>query len=200
MEPDGPHTTSGWESGPTRLGGLSSLRRAYFAVAGESARQYGVTFDDLLVHLWRVRKLEGGLILGAIRHVEDLVHAVACTRGRPQALFDLMVGYERPLVRHCRHWLAEPTATLYVRQILLEIRRSAMASAAQPDQATHLAARYGGVQPLRRWLGNRIVGYLMDSKTPVQVGRIDHRRPVPQVADNLRRQLDKPTQRLTLAR
>ncbi|UCD76870.1 MAG: hypothetical protein JSV91_08060 [Phycisphaerales bacterium] len=196
MESDRLSTTLDHTSRTHRRTALSRLRQAYFAQGRESVQRYGIRFDDVLVHLWRARHTERAFSLRAVRYVDDLVHAVACTHNLGVAWRDLSEYYERPLIRHCRHWLEEPAATLFVRRLLTEMRRPAGGG---PRPALPSLSHYGGTWPLRRWLGNRVVGCLA-GKTLIVAHRPPSSHLRPQVADNLRRQLDKDPQGFTLAR
>ena len=176
---------------------LSRLRRAYFAYARESAERYGISFDHVLMHLWAMRHVERKFSLKTVRYLDDLVHAVACTHGIGSAWRDLADYYERPLVRHCRHWLDEPAATIFIRRLLTEMRQC---TGGVEETAVPSLSRYGGTWPLRRWLGNRVIGCLTEHDRlsrdylPGDGGRRA------QVASNPGRLLDKATEGFTLAR
>ena len=54
--------------------GWNFLRSSYFSQAADVAGRYGVTFDDVVAHLWMVRRTEGRVALRRINYMDDLVH------------------------------------------------------------------------------------------------------------------------------
>ena len=176
---------------------LSRLRQAYFAYGRESAERYGISFDQVITHLWGMRHSERRFSLKSVRYLDDLVHAVACTHDLGSAWRDLSEYYERPLVRHCRHWLEEPAATVFIRRLLTEMRRSTSGAAKSPVPSL---ARYGGTWPLRRWLGNRVIGCLAEKSRLAESYPPPGRALRAQVTLNPGRLLDKTPEGFTLAR
>jgi hypothetical protein len=129
---------------------LADLRRAYFAQAGDIARRYGVDFDQVIdhVHAARANHARGGV--PDIRHMDDLVHAVACVADRDLAWWDLTEEHELALVRMTRQWLEPTDSIVFVRRLLAALRR-------EDDDLLSLR-RFDGVREMRRWLADRIVG------------------------------------------
>ncbi len=128
----------------------STLRRAYFAQAGDTAARYGVGFDDVLAHLRATRANHVRATLPAVRHTDDLVHAVACVGAIDLAWWDLTEQYERALVRACRQWLEATEAIVFVRRLFCALRRD--------DDDVQSLRGFDGTRTMRRWLGDRIVG------------------------------------------
>jgi len=131
---------------------MQALRAAYFA-AGETASGYGITFSGIVEHLWRARRFDRRLRLGDVRHMEDLLQAIACTDGQPQAWSDLAERFERLLIRQCEPRMDSMRATVAVRQLFAALRRRAGedASASRPCMRW-----YSGARPLRHWLAERL--------------------------------------------
>ena len=128
----------------------STLRRAYFAQAGEMAARYGVGFDDVISHLRATRANHTNTALPAVRHIDDLVHAVACVDGVDLAWWDLTEQYEQPLVRACRQGFEGAEAIVFVRRLFCALRRD--------DDDIQSVRGFDGMRTMRRWLGDRIVG------------------------------------------
>ena len=126
---------------------MSRLRIAYFAQAWDSGIRYGIGFDEVVAHLWNVRKRRGRLRLETVRHLDDLVHAIACTNGAGAAWSDLVDLYEGLLVRRCAQRVDEMDSILAVRRLFADLRR---------DAATSLGV-YCGDRPLRAWLADRVL-------------------------------------------
>ena len=131
---------------------LVRLRRAYFAEAAATAARYAIGFDDLVVHLWRVRCRRClPLDLRSIDHVENLAHAVACGLHRSAAWSDLVDRYEPWLVRRCAIRLGETRSILVVRRTFLTLRVDGDAAG---DGGL---AAYAGERSLRAWLADRVM-------------------------------------------
>jgi len=128
----------------------SELRRAYFAQAGDTVARYGVGFDDVLAHLRATRANHMHATLPVVRHIDDLVHAVACVGAVDLAWWDLTEQYERALVRACRQWLEATEAIVFVRRLFCALRRD--------DDDIQSLRGFDGTRTMRRWLGDRIVG------------------------------------------
>lgn len=139
-----------------RHGVVNELRKVYFASAGDLATRYGVTFDRVVAHLWRARPLVPGLCLRSIRHVSDLVHAIACVDAASIAWIDLTERNESLLVRACRDRLSETDAIIFVRQLVADLKRQD----APPTRHVPSLQHYVGVTPLRNWLRDRLIGRL----------------------------------------
>lgn len=132
------------------------LRTQFFAVEGDHLRRYGVQFDDVMVHLWRQRRHVRRFRLRDLRYMEDLVLAVACTNHVTRAWHDLVDQFERPLIRHCRNWLEEPQAIIFVRRQLRELQ----AGHKKNRSADNGLALYLGTRSLRHWLADRLTSTL----------------------------------------
>jgi hypothetical protein len=136
---------------------VQRLRSTYFSQASEAAARYGVSFDRLVVHLWRARNLHRHFSLRNIAHIEDLVHAVACVDGSGLAWADLCERYERALVRRSRGSDAEIDTTIAVRRMLADLRRRTLQATDEHEILPSLRS-YLGVQELRVWLAQRAAG------------------------------------------
>jgi hypothetical protein len=119
------------------------LRCAYFAQAADVAARYGVTFDDLVAHLWNVRAAVGRIALGRINYVDDLVHASACMGRDGLAWAEFIERYEPLLIRRCAERIDEVEAILLTRRLLGELR--------SPDRTGGLHA-YRATSSMRSWL------------------------------------------------
>ncbi len=128
----------------------SALRRAYFAQAGDTAARYGVLFDDVFSHLRATRVNHTHATLPVVRHIDDLIHAVACVGDVDLAWWDLTEQYEPALVRACRQWLEATEAIVFVRRLFCALRRD--------DDDIQSLRGFDGTRTMRRWLGDRIVG------------------------------------------
>lgn len=128
----------------------SALRRAYFAQAGDIATRYGVCFDDVIAHMRTARAHHPHCALPFVRHIDDLVHAVACVGDIDLAWWDLTEQYERALIRACRQWLDATEAIVFVRRLFSALRR---------DEGDVLSmSGFDGTRTMRHWLGDRIMG------------------------------------------
>ncbi len=141
-----------------RTNHIPLLRKAFFANAGETAKRYHLSFDDLLLHLWQARCHGMHFSLGKVHHISDLVHAVACSHCIGLAWQDFSHRYESTLIRHCRNWMDEPAAIMFVRRLIRNLSHSGSDCSSLP--LPHPQA-YLGTQPLRRWLSDRVSGYLV---------------------------------------
>ncbi len=128
----------------------SVLRRAYFAQAGDTASRYGIGFDDVLRHLRATRANHTHATLPVVRHIDDLVHAVACVGAVDLAWWDLTEQFEPALIRACRQWLDATEAIVFVRRLFCALRRG--------DDEIQSLRCFDGTRTMRRWLGDRIVG------------------------------------------
>ena len=126
------------QPGTSRIG---ELHTAFFGQAAESATRYGIGFDALVQHLWEVRRGRGRVRLRTVRHLDDLVHAVACLDDISQAWADLVDRYESVLVRRCAVRVGEMRAILLARRTLAGLRN-------RGAEAGGLAL-YAGERPLR---------------------------------------------------
>lgn len=128
----------------------SELRRAYFAQAGDIAVRYGVCFDDVTAHIRTARANHPHCSMPTVRHIDDLVHAVACVGRVDLAWWDLTEQYERALVRACRQWLDATESIVFVRRLFSALRRD--------DADVQSLSGFDGTTTMRRWLSDRIVG------------------------------------------
>jgi hypothetical protein len=130
----------------------AELRQAYFSQAGLIAARYGVRFERVLEHLRAARARHPHLAIPVLAHMDDLVHAVACVDGCDLAWRDLGDAHERGLIRACREWMDGTDAIVLVRRLFAELRHQV--PGIQPLQT------YDGTCPLRKWLGDRVIGRL----------------------------------------
>jgi hypothetical protein len=142
---------------------MSQLRRAYFAEAGDIALRYGVALDRLDRHVCEARVLEPSMTVLPIRHVEDLIQAVACVDGADLAWWDLVEHHERALIRACRERLEAADAIIFVRRSYAELRRRSQTAF---DRRFPSLRSFVGTCSLRRWLHERIPGGLHRSAGP----------------------------------
>ncbi len=128
------------------------LRQAYFSQAGLIAARYGVRFERVLEHLRAARLRYPHMAIPVLAHMDDLVHAVACVDGCDLAWRDLGDAHERGLIRACREWMDGTDAIVLVRRLFAELRHQV--PGIQPLRT------YDGACPLRKWLGDRVIGRL----------------------------------------
>jgi hypothetical protein len=136
---------------------LATLHRAYFAEAGEAAARYGITFGQIVEHLQSARPNARRVAYDRVRHLSDLVHAVACVHDVSLAWTDLSQLYEPWLVRVCRSRAMENDPIVLVRRLLRDLHRRNRA-AATPDQPS--LRIYVGSYALRSWLTDRVLGFV----------------------------------------
>jgi hypothetical protein len=132
---------------------MTAMRRAYFAHAAESAARYHISFDRIVQHLWEARRRHPRYRLRATTAVDDLVHAVACIEGEGLAWADLAARFERPLIRRCRESQDEISATILVRRMLVDLRKS---SCGHGSLLLPSLRAYVGDRPLQQWLQERL--------------------------------------------
>ncbi len=142
------------------------IRREFFARACIGARQYGITLDEVIVHLEHANL---GGTPGAARvlsFIEDLVLAVALVRGHPQAWYDAWQKHESVLIRACQLRLDQTHAILFARRFWVDLFAATVERSPSPRFTTgsHAAltplGEYVGVRPLRIWLTDRLLGRL----------------------------------------
>lgn len=136
-----------------RRNSLAALRRAYFAQAAEAAARYHVSFDRIVQHLWELRRRQPHYRLRLTNAVDDLVHAIACVDEVGLAWADLASRFERPLIRRCRQAHDEISATILVRRMFVDLRKSnsSHGSLLLPSMRGYL-----GDRPLQQWLADRL--------------------------------------------
>lgn len=132
---------------------VSRLRRAFFAQGHDAAMRYRVTLDRVLAHLEDACRHHRRLPIFEVRHMDDLIHAVACVDATDPAWWDLVEGHESALVRASRKWLPPTDAIILVRRLFAELRG---------DDLTGVRSlrSFDGTRTLRRWLGDRLIGAL----------------------------------------
>lgn len=140
---------------------IAKLRRRYFAASCDPGARRGISFDDLLIHLWRSRRFNPRLRLRSVMHLEDLALAIACLQGQSRAWTDLGEQHEGHLVRACRRHLGESDAIIFVRKLLADLRSEARVEGGVA--VTSLRA-FRGARPLRVWLGERAIARLAASR------------------------------------
>ncbi|MHC5001549.1 MAG: hypothetical protein ACYTJ0_00340 [Planctomycetota bacterium] len=129
---------------------MTRLRGAYFAEAAATATRFGIAFEDVVQHLWAVRRRRRlPLDLRSIDHVDDLVLAVACLRRVGGAWTDLVDRYEPVLVRRCAARLGETRSILLVRRMFLGLRDTGAGGEGLDA--------YAGERSLRAWLTDRVL-------------------------------------------
>jgi hypothetical protein len=146
---------------------VEKLRRRYFAASCEPGARRGISFDDLLIHLWRSRRYGSRLRLQAVIHLEDIALAIACIQGQSRGWTDLCEQHEGHLVRACRRHLGESDAIVFVRRLLADLRSEARIEGGVA--VTSLRA-YRGVRPLRIWLCERAMARLAAARCWQQHG------------------------------
>ena len=124
----------------------------YFAQGGAAAARYAVRFERVLEHLRAARVRHPHLAIPVVRHMDDLVHAVACVDGSDLAWRDLSDQHERGLFRAWREWMEGTDAIVLVRRLMAELRRQV--------PGIQSMRCYDGTGPLRKWLGDRVIGRL----------------------------------------
>jgi hypothetical protein len=134
---------------------MARLRVAFFAQGGDAAGRYGITFADVIMHLWRTRRRCGRVALRTVRHMDDLVRATACGQLIAQAWADLIERHEGMLVRRCTERVGEMHAILHVRRAFMQLRLRQ-----DGGGQGECLLDYAGTQPLRAWLAERVIGQL----------------------------------------
>ena len=150
----------------------SSIREAYFAIASWVAIRYDVEIEEVIDHLRRAGVHSAARPGAAVHYVEDIVLAVAASRGNPQAWSDAAQIFDLTLVRACSLRLPEQEAAIYVRRFLGALERETLHEAIDPvgrEDAEYddepcpgdggLRA-YAGLRPLRVWLTDRLLAQL----------------------------------------
>jgi len=131
---------------------MTTLRRLFFAASCDGLAAYGISFDDLLIHLWQVRRhANGPLALREIRHLGDLVLAIACLRGSHRAWAEMTLRCEPALVRQASLRNTAWQALVHARRILADVQRTALCQ--DHDAALPTLRGYAGQRSLRTWLG-----------------------------------------------
>jgi hypothetical protein len=156
-------------SSPRRRRNGARLRTQFFAAGADAPGRYGVQFDDVLAHLWTQRHRSRRFRLRDVRYMEELVLVVACTHGIARAWHDLIEQYEWPLTRHCRNWLAEPDAIIFVRRALRDMQAHT-SPAATSDRGV---STYLGTRSLRHWLSDRMTSRLRSHHPPARDHRLE---------------------------
>lgn len=142
---------------------VDRIRREWFARAAGVATRYGVLVDEALAHLKGANLAETPGPARALSFLEDLVCAVACTRGHPGAWQDLWERHESILLRASRLRLGDVDAVLATRRFWRELHAVTTLPAADraglPDRAAlpPSLSEYVGVRPLRVWLSDRLL-------------------------------------------
>jgi hypothetical protein len=137
---------------PRRLA-LQRLRSLFFQNS-DLAQRYDMTFDRLVAHLWRARRLHPRLLLGSVNCMDDLIHAVACLDNNSLAWSDLPVRHERTMVRRCRDGRDDTETTVIVRRFVAELRRLCING--RDAAAVCPFGSYAGTRPLRNWLTDQL--------------------------------------------
>ena len=138
-----------------RTHGVNRLRRRYFAEAAGTAGRHGVTFNDLLNHLWATRRSDDPVHLDAVRHLDQLTLAVACRRGEAAAWQELAEDFEPWMTERLRRATDDVSAQLRIRRFLHALRGPDASEA--PTDIPHAMDRYRGYQPLRVWLAAAMI-------------------------------------------
>ena len=148
---------------------LKRLHHAYFSEGGQVAAQYGVSFADIVHHLWIGRTFVSIKPLRSVRSINDLILIVACLNGHPRAWAALMERCEYAM--YCRGLtvLDESQALTLARRVLGDIRRGILTGGAS-KQILH---KYMGNQPLRSFMSEVMIERLHEWGMPVRVnGRL----------------------------
>jgi hypothetical protein len=144
---------------------VESVRRAFFAKAGEPATKYGVSIEQVLSHIEVAEEYAYAKSEATRRNhisriptaIEDIVQATACCHGVGMAWQDCRNMHEHLLVRACEMRLQEIDAMLFVRRFWeeLESRTRGDSACGSPRMQDYL-----GNRPLRVWLADRLLGRL----------------------------------------
>lgn len=173
-------------SSPPRVGAVAKLRRALFAEAVSEGAKYGVGFDRLLEHLWRVRGRTKRFRLHAVRHLGDLVHAIACIDDVGTAWHDLAERHESALIGVGHSVSAagptggDASAVVLARRLMADLRVQCVE---ETDEYRITLREYHGETPLRRWLTHRLVArvHLASRYLPRRTGGLRLAMPYDQV-------------------
>jgi len=151
----------------------SSIREAYFAIASWVAIRYDVEIEEVIEHLRSAGVHTAARPGAAVHYVEDVVLAVAASRGNPQAWADAAQIFDLTLVRACSLRLPEQEAAIYVRRFLGALERETLDDRIEPIKGSDLVGHdgnpcpgdgglraYAGLRPLRVWLTDRLLAQL----------------------------------------
>ena len=133
---------------------INALRSSFFASAGSCAARYGLSFDDVLIHLWRSREHTGPVNLKLVLYLNDLTHAAACAMQIDRAWADLHDQYERWMTRRFRPQSGPIDALLDVRRFLTRLR---LGSDEMRFGFPLSLSVYRGYVPMKVWLANALV-------------------------------------------
>ncbi|MSR42001.1 MAG: hypothetical protein EXS10_08910 [Phycisphaerales bacterium] len=148
-----------------------ALRRAFFGGAALLAQRFGVTDEDIAVHLERVaaRASAQKIALPLASNVADLVLATACTRAGSTAaslpISILRVEMEPILKRTAALRVANEEAILVARRFWVEFERATLSAA---SGGIH---EYNGARPLRVWISDQLLGRLERSRARLDDAR-----------------------------
>ncbi len=148
-----------------------ALRRAFFGGAATLAQRFGVTDEDIAVHLERVaaRASAQKVALPLASNVADLVLATACTRaGTTRAslpLSTLRVEMEPILKRTAALRVGNEESILVARRFWVEFERATLQAGAGGIQ------EYNGARPLRVWISDQLLGKLERARAMNQDSR-----------------------------
>ena len=148
-----------------------ALRRAFFGGAALLAQRFGVTDEDIAIHLERVaaRASVQKIALPLPSNIADLVLATACTRVGSTAaslpIATLRIEMEPILKRTAALRVESEEAILVARRFWLEFERATLASASGGIQ------EYNGARPLRVWIADQLLGRLERSGARVASAR-----------------------------
>ncbi len=137
-----------------------ALRRAFFGGAALLAQRFGVTDEDIAVHLERAaaRTSVQKVALPLASNVADLVLATACGRaGTTRAslpLSTLRVEMEPILKRTAALRVGNLESILVARRFWVDFERATL------HASTGGIQEYNGARPLRVWISDQLLGRL----------------------------------------
>lgn len=184
MRPKTVHTPARQpQSRPDRSAGdahatlLARVRREFFARGASLAIRYGVTPEEVIAHLERADLASTPGPGRVLSFIDDLIGAVACCRGHPQAWYDTWARHESFLIRASRMRLSEGDAVIFARRFWIELhavtvlgRRLSHDSPVSASLVT--LAHYSGVRPIRIWLTDRLLGTLESALRDAMARRV----------------------------
>ena len=173
------------ETHPNELGRDASdlLRTKWFAKLGEDAKaSITVPFDELIEHiedsfdleLLHTEELRLAAASRIAENLDDVILAIACTRGDRTAWFLLERDLTPLLARMCELRVNETDAMLHASQFLrtvrartreeevLEVLSAEVEQDFFPHDGTPCLQDYTGLQPLRSFLGGPLFAILQD--------------------------------------
>lgn len=142
---------------------IQRVLRGFFAESGSVALRYGVTPEQILLHLDSAGAVSQSTAVRQLHWVEDLAVAAACSDGHPRAWLDAFQHFQSVLLRAARIRLSEAESEVFVQRFWTDLEEET--SKRRLDRSQRRSDRpalqdYMGTRPLRTWLIDRVLGRL----------------------------------------